>query len=206
MQNHKNTLVLEDTALQQLLAWKKFARYGLWAILICFVCVSGWFGYEQQIWLTPAVQFALWAIERLSIAFGLLVMIGLTNTAIKTLARFRLEQNLRFDVYAAVTEVVSQALARHLPEYQRLTTVMAVGEELIKPAEQISKRAARLQLSLQQLFPGLGLAEAIDKIVRNALQAGDVAESVKNVEAILTRIESEVAAGNVFQLEQRPSA
>lgn len=206
MQNHKNTLVLEDASLQQLLAWKKFARYGLWAILICFVCLSGWFGYSQQIWLASAVEFALWVIERLSIAFGLLVIIGLTNTAIKILTRFRLEQNLRFDIYAAVTEVTSHALARHLPDYQRLTTMVAVGEELIKPAERMSKRAARLQLALQQLFPGLGLAEAIDKIVRSALQSEDVADSVKNVEAILTRIESSCTADNVVQLEQRPSA
>ncbi len=104
-----------------------------------------------------------------------------------------------------MTEVVSQALARHLPDYQRLTTVMAVGEELLKPAEKISKRAANLQLALQQLFPGLGFAEAVDKIVRNALQSADVADSVQNVEAILARIENG-AISNVIQLEQRPSA
>ena len=206
MQNHKNTLTLEDTALNKLLAWKSFSLYGLWIIVLGYLGISCWFGYTNQIWLSPPAHFAFFIAERLTITTGLLMVIGLTNTAIKMLTRFSLEQNLRFDVYAAVTEVVSQALARHLSEYQKLTTVLAVGEELIKPAEQISKRAARLQLSLQQLFPGLGLAEAVDKIIRNALQAGDLTDSVKNVEAILTRIESEGAAGNVVQLEQRPSA
>ncbi|MES2966430.1 MAG: hypothetical protein V4668_01430 [Patescibacteria group bacterium] len=205
VQNHKNTLTLEDTALNKILAWKSFSLYGLWIIVLGYLGISGWFGYTNQIWLSPPAHFVLFIIERISIATVLLTIIGLTHTAIKMLTRFSLEQNLRFDVYAAVTEVVSQALARHLPEYQRLTTMIAVGEELVRPAEQMSKRAARLQLSLQQLFPGLGLAEAIDKIVRNALQAGDVADNVKNVEAILTRIESE-GAGNVVQLEQRPSA
>ncbi len=57
MQDHKNTLVLEEDALQQLIAWKSFARYGLWAILVCFLGVSGWFGYVQQIWLTQPANF-----------------------------------------------------------------------------------------------------------------------------------------------------
>lgn len=203
---HNNTLIQEDLTIKQMLAWKTFGMYGLWFILVSYVGISVWSAYATQIWLKETVAVAVWGIERLVITFSLFVLLGLMKTATKMLTRFRLEQNLRFDVYAAVCEVVSQALARHLPDYQKLTTVVAVGEELRKPAEQISRRAAKIQLALQQQLPGLGLADAIDQIVRTALRSADIADTVTNVETILTRIENGGTADNVVQLEQRPSA
>jgi mannose/fructose/N-acetylgalactosamine-specific phosphotransferase system component IID len=172
------------------------------SLLRCYQWLAG---YENQIWLAPHHTFASWVIERVAILFGLMVLIGLTATSIKLLTRCRLEQNLRFDVYAAVNDSVSQVLARHLPDYQKLTTVIATGEDLLRPAEQMSKRVNKLMLSLQPLVAQLGLAEAINQFVRNALRANDVADTISNIEGILTRIETDGQAGNVVQLEQRPS-
>lgn len=203
---HKETLIEEDSALKHMLAWKTFSVYGLWLILIAYAGSSAWFAYTTEIWLEQPVLITVWGIERLAIVFSLFVLLGLTQTATKMLTRFRLEQNLRFDVFAAVVEVTSQALARHLPDYQKLTTVVAVGEELLKPAVQMSQRGARIQLALQQQFPGLGLSDAIDQIVRNALRSADIADTVANVETILTRIENGGTGDNVIGLEQRQSA
>ena len=207
MQSQKNTLVQEDTSLAGLISWKQFAIYGLWAVLLGYIGVSIWFGYSTQIWLTTLPTLAFWGIERLAVIFALLTLTGLTKTNIKVLTRFRLEQHLRFDVFMAVTEVVSAALARHLPDYQKLTTNLALGEELLRPAKQVSERVAKLIQELQRLSPGLGLAEAVDQIVRNSLQAHDLAVTTENVANILTRIETEGTTGNVVQLsDQRPSA
>ncbi|MBY0538477.1 hypothetical protein K2P47_03735 [Patescibacteria group bacterium] len=203
---HKETLINEDIALKQMLAWKTFGMYGLWLVLATYVGTNVWFAYSTQIWLDEPTVWAVWGIERLAIIFSLFVLLGLMQTATKMLTRFRLEQNLRFDVFAAVTEVTSQALARHLPDYQKLTTVVAIGEELLKPAEQMSRRSARIQLALQQQLPGLGLADAINQIVRDALRSEDIAGTVGNVETILTKIENGGTGDNVVQLEQRPSA
>lgn len=203
---HKETLIEEDTALKRLMAWQSFALYGLWLILLGYIGTQAWSAYTVTMWLEAPVVWASWGIERMAIILSLCVLIGLVKTTVKILTRFRLEQNLRFDVHAAVCEVVSQALARHLPDYQKLTTVVAVGEELLKPAEIMSRRAARIQLALQQQLPGLGLAEAINLIVRDALRSADIADSVTNVETILTRIDNGGTGDNVVQLEQRPSA
>lgn len=202
MTNRGKSLTAEDQAIVRLMAWKSFALYGLWAILLVYIASSAWFAYDSQIWLLSSAGQAVWAIERLAVVFGVFVLIGLTSTAMKILARFRLEQNLRFDVYAAVSEVVSQVLAKHLPEYQKLTTMVAVGEELLRPAEQISRRAARIQLALQQQLPGLGLADAINQIVRNALEAEGVAVTVSDVQTILTRIDMGSDLSNVVPLER----
>jgi len=207
VRDHQNTLIREDSALAGLIAWKQFAIYGLWAILFGYLGVNIWFGYSAQVWLTPLPTLAVWGMERLVVIFGLLTLIGLTQTNIKVLTRFRLEQNLRFDVYTAVSEVVSVALARHLPDYQKLTTNLAVGEELIRPAKQVAERVGKLQLELQRLFPALGLAEAVDQIVRNSLRAHDVTVTVGNVENILNRIEAGGTTDYVIHLDdQRPSA
>jgi hypothetical protein len=203
---HKETLIQEDISLQHMIVWKTVALYGLWLILVCFIGINVWYAYTTQIWLQTPTVWAVWGVERLAIVFGLFILIGLTQTTAKMLSRVRLEQSLRFDVYAAVTEVTSQALARHLPDYQKLTTTLAVGEELLKPAEQMARRAGRIQLALQQQFPGLMLAEAVNQIVRTSLLNADISDSVANVETILTKIENGGAGANVVQLEQRPSA
>jgi hypothetical protein len=189
VQSHKNTLIQEDTAIAELVAWKSFVLNALWLMLLGYIGISGWIAFENKVWLQPVIVWAPWAIEHLAVALGLCVLIGLTNTAIKILNRLRLEQNLRFDVFAAVCEVTSQALARHIPDYHRLTTVIAVGEDLLKPVKTITDRAAQLQLALQQQMPGLGLAQAIDQIVKNALQAEGISATVTNVETILSQIE-----------------
>ncbi len=203
--SHKNTLIREDTAIARIIDWKKFTIYGLWFVLICYTASSGWLAYTSKIWLAKLPDQLIWGIERLTIIFGLFVLIGLTQTSLKILSRLRLEQNLRFDVFAAVCEVTGQALARHLPDYQKLTTVVALGEDLLTPAKQVSERVSRLMLALQPLMTNLGLADLIDKVVRDSLKAADVTATVSLVESVLTRIEAGTAGDTVVPFERQPS-
>ena len=205
MPSHKNTLIREDTAIARIIDWKKFTIYGLWFVLICYTASSGWLAYTSKIWLAKLPDQLIWGIERLTIIFGLFVLIGLTQTSLKILSRLRLEQNLRFDVFAAVCEVTGQALARHLPDYQKLTTVVALGEDLLTPAKQVSERVSRLMLALQPLMTNLGLADLIDKVVRDSLKAADVTATVSLVESVLTRIEAGTAGDTVVPFERQPS-
>ncbi len=185
---HAESLEREDQQTARKIFWRTLLIWLNLAAILGVLCSGGWVAWQTLGTWSPALMFLA-----VSIAAQFLMLVALTVTtalwsSIDTLKRGQELNRLRFDVYIAVRETLGTALSPYLPEYRRLGTAINLGEELVKPAEQLSRRAAELQLALGRLFPELKLAEAVNLIMRQALEAQGITADVHEIERVITAI------------------
>ncbi len=167
--------------------WRKALIWISLTAALCGISSISWLLWQRSTLLPP---------ESWPLVGGFVLFITINTAAIctallsciETLTREHEFNRLRFDVYAAVKETLGALLSQFLPEYRRLGTAVNLGEELLKPAEHMSRRIAELEVALNKLFPELKFVEAVHLIIRQALEAQGITATVTEIERIITAI------------------
>lgn len=197
--SHTSTLHNEHRFITNAIVWKKTQ---IWLQIITFLilcCTAYWYWQETT--------FAINNTTKLTAAFlgaYFVTIVSVVSNQITMIALLRRDQavnELRFDIYQAVCEMLRLALGKYLDGYTHLHTNLDVGEALLYKAEFISKRRANFQTGLAEKLPGLKLSAAIDAFVKASLEASGQSSDVAAVERILSGFED----SNVVELSQRTS-
>ncbi len=189
--DHAAQLAEAERANRLSIAWKQVTLWCCGGSLILLMGGLGALFYYYYLLLPPAAIAMIAALGAI-LFFLILAVAGNVLSLMVLLRRDSALMELRFDVYAAVESAFAQTLYRHLPNYTRLHTELDVGEELYRRAKQVSKRSSELTQKLQTIYAGKSLAEAVDLMVKDSLQAHGLAADNASVASFLETVSDNI--------------